>query len=288
MLECGDATDPNTIGWAQAGDSCGSVNLQYTDAVSPLCGGCETILRTWLATDQWGNSTSVVQTITMVDTTSPVIASQPETVLHEGDSMVMSAPLATDTCSDVSVYLGSMTTNTSPDGSYTIKCTWEAVDACGNVAQMDHLILVLPKLPNPELALEMQLGQMSLRWPSNPSGWWLESTISLADPRWRPVAISPLLTNGIYRVTITPTGPSQWFRLASGVPPLSLSRSQPDKLMLTWPSLATGCTVLRSDNPGNGPWLPHAAIIFVTNGMNCIEFTPTGGSGFFKLVKPAP
>lgn len=287
-LQCGDATDPNTIGWAQAVDSCGTVTLGYTDYTTSLCGGCKMIERTWLATDQWGNSTNVVQTITMTDTTPPEFLSEPNSIMYVGDPLAMTPPLATDACSQVSVYLSSTVTNASPDGSYTIACTWEAMDACGNVATTNNVILVLPKLPNPGLAIAMQEGLLSLQWPSDPSGWWLESTVSLAEPRWHPVAITPVLTNGMCKVTLVPTGPSQWFRLASGTPPLSLSQSQPGKLMLTWPSLATGYAVLRSDNPGKGPWLPDAAIIFVTNGMNCMEFTPTGGSGFFKLVKPTP
>src|SRR5205814_476100 len=65
-LDC-PATDVSTnlTGAAIAPDACGSVTLYYSDSVSNGCGGSRVISRNWTATDQAGNSTNAVQTITV-------------------------------------------------------------------------------------------------------------------------------------------------------------------------------------------------------------------------------
>jgi hypothetical protein len=288
-LECPAEPTTNVTGAATATDGCGSVSITFSDSISSTCGGAEVVQRTWTATDQCGNSTNAVQTITIVDSTPPVIAQQPEVILHEGDPLTLTNPSVSDACSDFSIWLRSLTTNAWFGGAYSINCTWEAVDTCSNVAQMSRTFWVLPRLSDkPRLAIGMHDRLLSLGWPAEPSGWWLESTLSLSRPHWQPVGITPTFTNGIYLVTLNPTGAAQWFRLASGNPPLSIFRSQPDKLMLAWPSLATGYTVLRATNCWQRPWSPDTAIILITNGMNYIEFPSTNGSSYFKLVKPAP
>ena len=213
----------------------------------------------------------------------------PALVVDEGTEWSMQPPVAEDNCSEVDVHIYSLVTNTLPDGSYDIDCIWEAVDACGNSTLMSHDIQVIAVVvPDPRLTIAPGDGLLAIQWPAEPAGWWLESTTRLVDPDWNPVAISPLLTNGLYSVKVAPTGPSQWFRLASGEPPLALSHVQPGMLMLTWPSLATGYAVERCEDLSAGIWTPDSATILVTNGLHCVEFEATGNTGFFRLVKPAP
>src|SRR5204862_4418008 len=81
VLECGDDTSTNSTGVATAQDLCGQVSLRYSDSVSNQCGFTKVILRTWTATDECGNMSSCVQTITVQDTTKPTIQCPPDRVL---------------------------------------------------------------------------------------------------------------------------------------------------------------------------------------------------------------
>ena len=73
VLECPGDTRTNLTGVATALDGCGSVTIGYSDVVSNSCSFTKTVWRTWTATDQCGNSTNGLQTITVVDTQKPTI-----------------------------------------------------------------------------------------------------------------------------------------------------------------------------------------------------------------------
>ncbi len=76
-IECYQSADPSISGSASAIDTCDpSPTITFTDNVTPgTCSEESTITRTWTATDSSGRSDSCVQTIEVVDTTSPVIES---------------------------------------------------------------------------------------------------------------------------------------------------------------------------------------------------------------------
>ncbi|WP_020538438.1 T9SS type A sorting domain-containing protein [Lewinella cohaerens] len=73
-VECGDSTDPADTGTPSASDFCGTAAITFSDSFDDSCGNTGTINRTWAATDGCGNSTSQLQTITIVDNTPPVLA----------------------------------------------------------------------------------------------------------------------------------------------------------------------------------------------------------------------
>ncbi len=79
-IECDESTSPDNTGYATATDNCpGEITLTYEDVFTQ--GGCPqegTIDRTWTATDACGNSASCVQTITIEDTTAPIIVCPPD------------------------------------------------------------------------------------------------------------------------------------------------------------------------------------------------------------------
>jgi hypothetical protein len=83
--------DPPATGVATAGDNCGTPVVTYSDDRSGLTacgflGGRGTIARTWTATDCAGNTASCVQTITVTDTTAPVLTACPSDVTTNADA----------------------------------------------------------------------------------------------------------------------------------------------------------------------------------------------------------
>ncbi len=76
-IECDEPDDPSNTGEATATDNCDpDPSITFDDVVTP--GDCpqeKTIARTWTATDACGNTGSCTQTITVEDTTPPVINS---------------------------------------------------------------------------------------------------------------------------------------------------------------------------------------------------------------------
>ena len=72
-VECTEDTNSIATGVATGTDTCGSVAITESDTSVPGCGNTSVVSRTWKATDDNGNSTTGVQTITVVDTTSPTV-----------------------------------------------------------------------------------------------------------------------------------------------------------------------------------------------------------------------
>ena len=143
-VEC-DALDD--LPRATARDNCDDdPTISFDDQIIP--GDCPneyTIIRVWTATDCDGNSASCTQTITVVDTTPPVI-----TKPNIGDGCIsikdlfgsILVPLdAVDNCGDSRI--------TTEDPTYDFNCEdfkitaqWTAIDDCGNVATCELVIPV--------------------------------------------------------------------------------------------------------------------------------------------------
>src|SRR5207244_499202 len=100
--------------------------------------------RTWIATDDCGNSASCVQTITVRDITRPTLLCPPDLVLEcPADTTTNATGLASaqDTCSAVTIrYTDALTNNCT--GTKVIARTWTATDECGNSASCVQTITV--------------------------------------------------------------------------------------------------------------------------------------------------
>ena len=95
--------------------------------------GNYTIVRTFTATDDAGNSSSASQTITVQDTTAPEFTFVPADYTVEcSDEMPMDDATASDNCGEVTIEVSSETTAGDAAGNYTIVRTFTATDDAGN------------------------------------------------------------------------------------------------------------------------------------------------------------
>ena len=95
------ATDPYATGFATSTDNCTNVTVTYDDNRSSLtnCNASGFIFRTWTATDAATNTTTCVQTITIVDTNTPLFTSSQTNIPTTNDvglcSAVVNFPMLT-------------------------------------------------------------------------------------------------------------------------------------------------------------------------------------------------
>ena len=122
--------------------------IVFTEArTDGACPSCYILTRTWSATDDCGNTTSASQTITVEDTTPPVLTVPDDIVLEcatcDTGPDVTGQATAADTC-DAAVEV------TYADGAHQLTCgntywferTWTATDDCGNTSSATQRITV--------------------------------------------------------------------------------------------------------------------------------------------------
>ncbi len=149
-VECNNPTTPSPNGNATATDDCDdNVTITFSDSSVPTCGNTEVISRTWTATDACGNSTSDVQTLTVIDTTPPTLTVPADATVECTDSTDPAATgtaTANDSCGDVTV---TFTDSVTPGcgNTETITRTWTATDACGNTTSDTQTISIEDNTP---------------------------------------------------------------------------------------------------------------------------------------------
>ena len=131
-----------------ATDNCSSIPLGvvFTEVqTSGNCAGNYSLLRTWTATDECGNTSSCSQTITVSDTGSPVLSGCPSDVSVDCESVPLAATVtATDNCSSIplGVVYSEVQTSGNCAGNYSLLRTWTATDECGNTSSCSQTITV--------------------------------------------------------------------------------------------------------------------------------------------------
>jgi predicted nucleic acid-binding Zn ribbon protein len=129
-------------------DNCdNNIDVIYNeDIIDGNCADNYTIIRTWTAEDECGNSVTDTQTINVQDTTDPVFANIPADVTLDCDQpLPTDEPTVSDNCdSDVTVELNELSTSGCP---FSILRTWTATDNCGNERSVSQLITVEDNTP---------------------------------------------------------------------------------------------------------------------------------------------
>ena len=148
--ECGASTLPAATGSATATDNCSTPTVGFTDSFAPGCGGTGVITRTWTATDGCSNTSSCVQTITIVDTTPPTITDVPDATVEcngSTDPSATGSATGSDSCGNVTISHtdGPMSDGCGNTGSFVR--TWKATNSCGLMNTSEQTITIVDTTP---------------------------------------------------------------------------------------------------------------------------------------------
>ena len=134
------------FGTATATDGCdASVAITFSDVTTPgACSQAYSVTRTWIATDDCGNSSTCSRTIVVQDITPPVITCPNVTSPINCPAIpVFGAATATDACdATVDITFSTVTIPGSCPQSFSRIRTWTATDDCGNTSTCSRTIVV--------------------------------------------------------------------------------------------------------------------------------------------------
>lgn len=134
-VDCGENTDPNTLGNATALDNCSAfTNITYNDvSISANCPEpIQTITRTWRATDACGNFETCEQSIQVIDNEQP-------NIINGADDELIALTSLSGACNGISTGAGSpgiFVDFVGMDGSQCSKIVFNGYDTNGNLFQV--------------------------------------------------------------------------------------------------------------------------------------------------------
>jgi gliding motility-associated-like protein len=137
--------DVPAAGDLTATDNCaGDITVTGTDSTDSSDPCNVIITRTWTFTDACNNSTSVSQTITVADTTAPIVTNNLSDLTVNCDAIPDAPTLVFDDCSnDVTItYFNEDNSFDGTNNDYEIIWTWEFTDSCGNMGTASQIVYV--------------------------------------------------------------------------------------------------------------------------------------------------
>ncbi len=159
-VECGeDIPTPLIV----AEDFCSGLveNIEFEEVELDLPCGSQ-IVRTWTATDACGNSSTMSQTISIVDTQGPIFDFYPENITISCDAPIPPAAqlIGIDVCAgEVEVFVTELFSPGSCDGSTTLTRIFRAFDDCGNTGIYAQIITIIdteaPQFIEPQPIIEV-------------------------------------------------------------------------------------------------------------------------------------
>jgi len=157
IISCNQIEEPVIL---TATDNCGSATVSVVESVEN--GTCEynySITRTWIATDECGNSTNHTQTITIQDTEAPELVTNIPSIIeissHENIPSISELTFV-DNCGNVTVNFNEEIIDGDCKNSYEIHRTWTATDSCGNENYFLQIISIRDTTP-PQFMTEIPL-----------------------------------------------------------------------------------------------------------------------------------
>ena len=128
---------------AAATDNCGTVVVTVmSETTAGDCPGHYTITRTFTATDDCGNQSEAIQTITVEDTTAPELSIPADYTVECSDDIAYDEASATDNCGEADIAEVTQTIAGDCTGNYTITRAFTATDECGNSTTATQTITV--------------------------------------------------------------------------------------------------------------------------------------------------
>ena len=138
-----------SFGLATAIDACdASVSLTFTEITTQgICVQEYSVTRTWLATDDCGNTASCSSTIVVGGSTGLLITCPPAVTVQCADlvpAVDISLVQASGNCGTLIVtHLGDVISNQTCLNNFTLTRTYQATDLCGNIVTCSQVITVL-------------------------------------------------------------------------------------------------------------------------------------------------
>ena len=119
------------------------ISMSETNLPGP-CSNAFTLIRTWTATDNCGNTTTASQSINVSDNTAPVLVGLPSNITVECSNIPTATIVtATDNCDlQLDVLFNENTTAGICTDSYTITRIWTVTDDCGNLTTGSQTVFV--------------------------------------------------------------------------------------------------------------------------------------------------
>ncbi len=145
---CTASTMPSSTGNPTSSDICDATpTITYSDAtVAGTCPQKYTIIRTWISTDDCGNSSTCNQSIFLNDNVAPAVTCPANvTILCTGSTLPATTGTVsgTDNCDPAPLTsYTDVTTAASCPQEYTITRTWKVEDHCGNFTTCNQIIFI--------------------------------------------------------------------------------------------------------------------------------------------------
>ena len=139
-----ECSDEHPLEDATAADVCSGVEVTVVaDTTMGECPQSYTVVRTFTATDECGNSSMAMQTITIQDTTAPMLTIPADYTAECDEELVFEDASASDNCGSASITLEEVTVDTDCEQEFSIERTFTATDECGNSVSATQTITVV-------------------------------------------------------------------------------------------------------------------------------------------------
>ena len=182
-----------------ARDNCdGPVAVSYIQSESNPGASCGNIItRTWTAADSSGNITNFAQTITVNDTTPPVLIKGTILPWYATQAAAEAAALAATSISDNCTPVAQLTTNVGTMGSTNATITVAATDGCGNTASVIYDTHIDNTPPVIQAVMQTD-GTLALTWSAMPwQTYQVQYTTDLNQTNWNLLGNAITTTNAL-------------------------------------------------------------------------------------------